>query len=282
MSDFFKEFKVGLSAFSKAHQLVRKNKVFWIYLIIPILLNLFLFFVVASLGWDYANQLTDYLYQLSGFAGQDLENLNFLKSGVLFLIALLMKLLVLVIYLGMYKYIILILLSPVLALVSEKTEEILTGKTYPFVFLQFLKDVFRGILLAIRNGIIEVFLTLVLFILSFIPVVNLFTPFLLFLVASFFYGFSMIDYYIERKRLNISESTHFVRTHKGLVIANGSVFNGLMLATGLLSALPFLLAIVFKFLLMLPLFVLSIASIYSCIAATIAGSEIDKKHNPLA
>ena len=53
------------------------------------------------------------------------------------------------------KYIVLILLSPLLAYASERTEEILTGKNYPFSWAQLLKDAFRGALIALRNGVLE-------------------------------------------------------------------------------------------------------------------------------
>ena len=43
--------------------------------------------------------------------------------------------------------------SPVFAYLSEKTDSILQDKEYPFSFRQLLKDMVRGIQIAIRNAL---------------------------------------------------------------------------------------------------------------------------------
>jgi CysZ protein len=50
-----------------------------------------------------------------------------------------------------------------------------------------------------------------------------------FFIESYFYGFSMMDYSCERHRLNMSESIHFIRQHRGMAIGNGMVFYLFML-----------------------------------------------------
>ena len=94
-------------------------------------------------------------------------------------------------------------MAPVMAYLSEKTEQILTGKAFPFNLGQFMKDVFRGIVMALRNLVIELFLTACLLLLAFVPVIGISSTFLIFLVESYFLGFSMLDYYYERKRYTI-------------------------------------------------------------------------------
>lgn len=133
------------------------------------------------------------------------------------------------------KYVTLILMSPVMAFLSEKTEQILVGKEYPFDREQFLKDIWRGILLAIRNFFVEMSLVLLIwlatFIIGSIPLVNalmiVITPasvILIFLIGAYFYGFSTIDYVNERRKLNMSQSIQFVRKNKWLAIGNGALF----------------------------------------------------------
>ena len=58
-------------------------------------------------------------------------------------------------YLG--GYLIIIMMAPVFAIISEKTEQILSGNSNPFQWAQFFKDIRRGILLALRNLSIEIF-----------------------------------------------------------------------------------------------------------------------------
>jgi CysZ protein len=45
------------------------------------------------------------------------------------------------------------------------------------------------------------------------------------IIGFYFYGFGFIDYVNERRRLNITQSIHFVSRHKGLAFALGSVFS---------------------------------------------------------
>ena len=44
---------------------------------------------------------------------------------------------------------------------------------------------------------------------------------LIILIASYYYGFSFLDYINERRRRNVSESIIFIRKHSGLAISIG-------------------------------------------------------------
>ncbi len=124
------------------------------------------------------------------------------------------------------KYVILILLSPVFAFLSEKVDEKLTGKQYPFDLFQLIKDVFRGVLIALRNLTIELFLIAILTLSSFFagPLAILLVP-VLWLISSYFYGFSMMDYTSERRKYSISNSVQFVRKNKGIALGNGMMYS---------------------------------------------------------
>jgi CysZ protein len=123
------------------------------------------------------------------------------------------------------KYIVLILLSPVFSILSEKTDEILTGRSYPFNPVQMLKDVLRGTIIALRNLCIELLLVGVFTIAAFFagPFAILIVP-LLWLLSAYFYGFSMMDYTCERRKMSISESVRFVRKNRGFVLGNGIMY----------------------------------------------------------
>lgn len=141
------------------------------------------------------------------------------------------------VYIKVNKYIILILMSPIMALLSERTEEILTGEKYPFTWSIFIADVWRGILIALRNMMLEFgWIVIVgfggmLVTAVFAPLSLIYAPIagiLLFVVGAYFYGFSTLDYNSERKRLKLRQSAEFVRAHKGIAIANGSIFTVLL------------------------------------------------------
>ena len=154
----------------------------------------------------------------------------------------------------MSKYITLIVMSPIMALLSEKTEEIVLNKKFTFSISQLLSDIVRGVLLVIRNSIIEFGLIILCF---FIPLPFLTAPFLL-ILSYYFFGFSMLDYYFERQRLDRKQSVAAVRKLKGLAIANGAVF-----------------AWIFA----IPIVGVIIVSVLSPVAATLAVIELNNKGN---
>lgn len=137
---------------------------------------------------------------------------------------LILQLILLLFYFSWFKYLFLIIGSPVFAYISERTEAIIDGKEYPFSLPQFGKDVIRGIALAVRNTLWQTVYMISIFILSFIPLVGWATPVLALFVECYYFGFSMLDYSSERRKLSVSQSIDFIGNHKGLAIGNGIVF----------------------------------------------------------
>jgi CysZ protein len=128
------------------------------------------------------------------------------------------------VYFSLFKYILLTIASPIYAYISERTAEILTGQSYPFSINQLIKDIVRGIRLSVRNIFKQTMLTLLLLVLSFIPILGIFTAILIFIIDAYYYGFAMLDYNCERKKMNYQQSLIFVKAHRGLAIGNGIVF----------------------------------------------------------
>ena len=98
------------------------------------------------------------------------------------------------------------------------------NRDFPFSFGQLIKDIGRGINLALRNALWQTVYTISILILSFIPLFGWFTPLFALLVECYFLGFSMLDYSCERNKLSPSQSIAFISGHKGLAIGNGVVF----------------------------------------------------------
>ena len=59
--------------------------------------------------------------------------------------------------------------------------------------------------------------------LSFIPVLNLVSTFLIFYIQSYYAGFGNMDYTMERY-FGYDESIQFVKRHKGTAVGNGFFF----------------------------------------------------------
>lgn len=213
----------GIKAYGAAFHILMGRRFSWFF-IFPVLL-LLLFFIggewlVASAG----DSLSLWLQRRVADWIEGITWLSWFTDTVGFIVRLLVKLLYLYLFFTFGGYLVLILMSPVYSWLSERTEARLTGKTYPFRLKQMLWEVFRGILLALRNMIFQLILSFLLFLCSFIPLIGLLTPLAMFIVASYFYGFSFIDYAVERKRFNIKKSSAYMKKNSGMVIGIGAVF----------------------------------------------------------
>ncbi|RZT96681.1 CysZ protein [Ancylomarina subtilis] len=256
---FFKDFGFGLRTYSEALSFIFKKKLAWFFLF-PIAFNILLFWF----GWDLVSHFTEtakvYLENQLQLKQGDFWGSGFLKTAMDAFVWITFKVMFFLLFAYLGGYIIIILMSPIFSYLSERTEKIKTGVDYPFSIVQLLKDVLRGVLIAIRNFSIELLLTGLMFILSFIPIIGWFAAIMLFFISAYFYGFSFMDYALERKKLNLKQSVQFMGENKGIVIANGFVFS-------LCLIIPFC-GVSFS----------SFAAIISVVAGTLAISEMDTRN----
>ena len=171
-----------------------------------------------------ANNFTEWLTLKVGLKSW-LDNMQSSFLGFLFALGgMILWMIQMLLYFSLFKYLFLIIGSPIFAYLSEKTEAIIEGKNYPFSFTQLLKDIIRGIRIAGRNTIWQTVYMFSILLLAFIPVLGLATPLIAILIECYYYGFSMLDYSMERHKKTAAESIYFVSHHKGLAIGNGIVF----------------------------------------------------------
>lgn len=127
-------------------------------------------------------------------------------------------------YFSLFKYLILIIGSPLFAYLSEKTEAIIEGKEHSFNWQELKKDCLRGSRLALRNAGWQTVYLLSLILLSLVPLVGWITPLIALAMECYYYGCSMLDYSLARNGFSPSQSVHFTSRHKGLAVANGFCF----------------------------------------------------------
>jgi CysZ protein len=218
-----KEIVIAIQSYLKAHQFISQHRL-WKWIIIPGIVYALLFAVSMYFFGKSATGVIEYLTEAIGVRNwvQKWQNswLGFLftLAGVIFWILLMFF------YFSLFKYIWLILGSPIFSWLSEKTSSIIEGREVPFNMKQFMKDVVRGIRLALRNTLWQTVYTISILLLSFVPVIGWATPILALFVECYYYGFSMLDYSCERKQMDVSRSIAYVGKHKGLAIGNGLVF----------------------------------------------------------
>lgn len=205
----------GIKAYTGTIALISKLKL-WKYFAIPIIISVI---IAAIIGFS--------AYGLSDNIGRFIANIwpwNFGKETFISISTFIGWIVILAIGLILYKHIIMALSAPFMSPVSEKIEAHLTGvKKHNHRNTSFKEQLWRGIRINMRNLGKELLITLPLLLLKFIPIVNIFSTILLFLVQAYYAGFGNMDYTLER-HFKYKESINFVGRHKGIAIGNGIVF----------------------------------------------------------
>lgn len=221
----------GIASYTEAFGLLSRLKL-WKYFIIPTAISVCTVLTILYAAYEFSGSLGHFLAE-SWIWDWGKETITMLSSFVV-------GLSILVIGLLLYKYIVLALSAPFMSVVSERIELHLNGGFYPsYKKTTFLAQLWRGIRVNIRNLGIELLVTFPILLLKFIPVVNLFSTVLLFLVQAYFAGFGNMDYTLER-HFNYKEALAFVKKNKGFSIGNGIVFIGCLLipVLGIIIVLP--------------------------------------------
>jgi CysZ protein len=218
-----KEIVIAIQAYRKAHIFIGKHRL-WKWILIPGLVYMILFSIGLYFFWISADSAVSHLSQLIGI-DRWLHHQHSAALSFLFVMGgIMVRIIMMFFYFSLFKYLFLILGSPVFSYLSEKTESIIEGREFVFDRSVYFRDIRRGIALAVRNCLWQTVYTVSILLLSFIPVVGWITPVISWLVECYYYGFSMLDYSCERHNLSPSASIGFISQRRGLAIGNGLVF----------------------------------------------------------
>lgn len=218
-----KEIIIAIQSYNEAHHFIRKHRL-WKWIIIPGILYSLLFLVGMYFFWQSSNDAVTWLSNRIGLENWLQKQQNELLSFLFVMAGLILRIILVFFYFSLFKYLFLIIGSPVFAYLSEKTESILEGKDFPFNFSQLLTDILRGVRLALRNTLWQTVYTVSLLLLSLVPLFGWITPVIALFVECFYYGSSMLDYSLERHKLSYTQSVYYISRHKGLAIGNGLIF----------------------------------------------------------
>lgn len=218
-----KEIIIAVQSYLEAHRFIRKHKL-WKWILIPGLIYALLFAFSMILFGESASHFIQWIFTIT-HVNSWIEHhpdgfLHFIFAFATFVLWLVLMLF----YFSLFKYIWLIVGSPLFAYLSEKTEAIIQERNAGITAKQFWADVVRGIAIALRNTLWQTVYLISLLLLSLVPVAGWITPVIALLVEGYYYGFSMLDYSCGRRRISAQESIYFIGQHRGLAIGNGIVF----------------------------------------------------------
>jgi CysZ protein len=276
-----KNFILGIKCHLKALKFLNKHK-FWWYSLVPF----FVFSGIYSLGF-YLGSLEN--QTLPSESDGMLESIwYYLFNGIVLLLSYAL--------LNFTRYIVIILISPVLSTISQRTEKILTGNKYKFNLSQLLKDIVRAIKLSFRNIIYEFSFIVIIIIVFWVigmffkehkNLISAIEKIMIMMVAFYYYGFAFLDYTLERMRFSVEESVKYMRKHRGLAISIGIIFTPIFHYSNqlLLETKSYFEPNDKKFyiIILVTAIISAIVPVWSMIASTIALNEIeDLKNNESA
>jgi len=222
---------LGVKEYSGALELISKLKL-WKYFIIPILISVVTAVLIGIEAYVLSDNIGSYIAKLWiwDFGKETFTSIsNFVGLVIILIIGLIL-----------YKHIIMALSAPFMSAVSEKIEHHFYGDAvHLHIKSTFTQQLVRGIRINSRNLLKELLITFPILLLKFIPVINIFSMILLFLVQAYYAGFGNMDYTLER-HLNYKKSVQFVGENKGIAIGNGIVFMLFLLipVIGIIIVLP--------------------------------------------
>ncbi len=226
-----KNFFNGVFSYFQAFGLMFSLRL-WGLALLPGIFSLLLGGGIIWFGWHFSDDISARVMQLIHFQwfGQ-----HWLQQGIAG--ALTIFSLLLTIFLGFitYRNIMLVIGAPFMSIISARVHSHLIGRKVEDP--PFFGSIIRGLRIAVRNILKEMFYTILLLIVGLFPLFAPFASAFIFLVQANYAGFGNLDFSLERF-FNTRQSVQFVSQHRGLALGNGSVFLLLLLVpvVGLLFA----------------------------------------------
>lgn len=213
----------ALKSYRTAFLFLFDKKLGW-FLLFPLLLTVLVFYGGFSLTSWATKTISDTLDIWIGTIDWLPDWASVIQDVLYFLLWLILRIILYFVFAFFGGTIILLLMAPILTWLSEKVAEHMGLDVPAFSITQFMRDLTRAAALAIRNGVIQLGLSVLCFIIGFIPVVGVASPFLLFVFNAYFYGYNFMDYSLERRRFTVRDSNRYVWKHRFTTLSIGSPF----------------------------------------------------------
>jgi len=218
-----KEIVIAFQSWSEAHRFIQQHKL-WKWIVIPGIIYTLLFVAGMYFFWPAADDAISWISERMRIETWLQQKGSEWLSFFFVMMGMMLRLILVLFYFSLFKYLILIIGSPVFAYLSEKTEAIIENKEHSFNWPELKKDAARSIRLALRNCLRQSMYLLGLTLMSLLPLIGWITPVIASFMECYYYGFSMLDYSFARSKFTQQQSTQFISRHKGLAIGNGILF----------------------------------------------------------
>lgn len=218
-----KEIVIAFQGWDEARLFIQQHRLFkWI--LVPGFIYTVLFIVGMFFFWQSSDSVVSWISNRLGIETWLQQERSEWLSFLFVMTGMMLRLVLVLFYFSLFKYLILIIGSPAFAYLSEKTEALIENKEHRFSWPDLKKDCIRNSKLALRNCGWQAVYLLALILLSLVPLIGWITPVVALLMECYYFGFSMLDYSFARHGFTPSKSVQFTGRHKGLAIGNGMLF----------------------------------------------------------
>ena len=218
-----KEIVIAFQSWREANHFIQEHKL-WKWILTPGIIYAILFIIGMYFFWTSADDAVSWASDQMRIETWLQKERNGWLSFFAVMTGVMLRLILFLFYFSLFKYLILIIGSPLFAYLSEKTEAIIENKEHTFSRKELRRDAARSIRMALRNCFLQMLYFLGLILMSLIPVIGWITPIIALLMECYYYGFSMLDYSFARTDFSRQQSIRFIGRHRGLAIGNGFLF----------------------------------------------------------
>jgi CysZ protein len=182
--------------------------------------------LIGILAWTTSDDILSYVIRRFPIKDYDSQVGNFFEV----MASIGIRGLTLFLYLKLFRYLILILLSPVFVNISKVLYGVSQAKDQKMNIWSYCFCSFRGIKFGIRNFVLDILATVViLFIAIIIFWILPLIPFIILIMESYFFAIALMDYRYEKDGFTMKESIQKSRKVAGIPIGIGLIFNLILL-----------------------------------------------------
>ena len=224
MESFFRDMFSGLRLVFSSFRTIRDANLSYVYLYVAVVAIAFwcIGFAISSFFASHMTEIFNSVVSTASFFDSLPDWLVSFSSHVVGFVSWLGFVILFAIISGCIT---LVFLSPLLTFITDKVWPICTSRRLSSLQAPALiPSLLRSISVAFCNTVMQFFIIVLIFILSFVPVVGLFTPILALAVNAFFQGASFADYALEHASLSAHQSRVFAQAHRGFMIGVGLPF----------------------------------------------------------